>query len=304
MPIRAALPVSVVIPAYNRADLVARAVVSAWEQRPAPPAEIIVVDDASTDATASAAEAAGATVVRHDHNRGEGAARNTAMRAATQQWVALLDSDDEWLPGHLTSLWPFESGRVILGGTAVATDGNPAGDRLWGLGRDRPVELRSPADVLANGNLLVASSVLVRRATALAVGAFKEDMPRGADLDLWLRVLERGPGVVSPDVTVRYHLHAGQVSDDRTSMWDAHRALLAEYADRPWCTARVRRAADAVLMWDELRAELRSGDRLPAARTAVTLAADPVKLASVGRLLAERRRVRRRSRAYREHTLP
>ncbi len=71
-------------------------------------------------------------------------------------------------------------------------------DRLWGLGRDRPVELGSPADVLTNGNLLVASSVLVRRSAALEVGAFSEDMARGADLDLWLRVLEHGPGIVSP----------------------------------------------------------------------------------------------------------
>jgi glycosyltransferase involved in cell wall biosynthesis len=291
-----------VIPAYNRAALVARAVQSARAQWPSPPAEIIVVDDASSDDTSSVAEAAGATVIRHERNRGEGAARNTAIREATQEWVALLDSDDEWMPGHLGALWPFERGRVVLGATAVATDGNPARDRLWGLGRDRLVELRSPADVLANGNLLVASSVLVRRSTALEVGAFREDMPRGADLDLWLRVLERGPGVVSPDITVRYHLHPGQVSDDRSSMWSAHRALLASYADRPWCTPRLRRAADAVLMWDGLRADLRAGARVPAASTAAALAIDPVKLASVGRLLAERRRVRRRSDAYRAGT--
>jgi len=101
---------------------------------------------------------------------------------------------------------------------------------------------------------------------------------------------------------VRYHLHPGQVSDDRSSMWSAHRALLASYADRPWCTPRLRRAADAVLMWDGLRADLRAGARVPAASTAAALAVDPVKLASVGRLLAERRRVRRRSDAYRAGT--
>jgi hypothetical protein len=89
------------------------------------------------------------------------------------------------------------------------------------------------------------------------------------------------------------------VSDDRASMWRAHRELLAAYGDRQWCTPRVRRAADAVLMWDELRARLHTGHRRAAARTATALVTDPVKLTSVARLLRERRRIRRRSAAYR-----
>ena len=93
------LPVSVVIPAFNRPEMVARAVRSALEQQPRRPAEVIVVDDASSDDTAAAASAAGARVIRHEVNQGEGAARNTAIRAARHDWVALLDSDDEFLPG-------------------------------------------------------------------------------------------------------------------------------------------------------------------------------------------------------------
>ena len=105
------LPVSVVIPAYNRPDLVGRAVRSALTQRPQPPAEVVVVDDCSSDATGAAARAAGARVIRHEVNRGEGAARNTAIRAARGEWVAMLDSDDEWLDGHLAALWPHAAGR-------------------------------------------------------------------------------------------------------------------------------------------------------------------------------------------------
>ena len=66
------LPVSVVIPAFNRPDMVARAVRSALEQQPRPPAEVIVVDDGSSDDTAAAASAAGARVIRHEVNQGEG----------------------------------------------------------------------------------------------------------------------------------------------------------------------------------------------------------------------------------------
>src|SRR3954464_2844452 len=92
------IPVSVVIAAYNRADMLRRAIASVRAQRPAVPAEIVVVDDASSDATADVAEVLGATVVRHPVNRGESAARNSAIEAAAQPWIAVLDSDDEWLP--------------------------------------------------------------------------------------------------------------------------------------------------------------------------------------------------------------
>ena len=105
------LPVTVVIPAYNRPAMVQRAVRSALDQRPRPPAEVLVVDDCSSDDTAAVASAAGATVIRHDVNRGGAAARNTAIRAAGHDWIAFLDSDDELLPTSprgavAASRWP------------------------------------------------------------------------------------------------------------------------------------------------------------------------------------------------------
>src|SRR3954464_2889077 len=104
--------------------MTARAVRSAFGQRPDPPAEVVVVDDCSSDATGAAAAAAGARVIRHPVNRGEGGARNTAVREAREPWVALLDSDDEWLPGHLAALWPHREDHVVLGATAVASGGD------------------------------------------------------------------------------------------------------------------------------------------------------------------------------------
>src|SRR5438132_14127317 len=95
---REVLPVSVVVPAHDRAEVIERALESVAEQRDCEPAEVIVVDDGSTDRTAEVAEANGAEVIRHGRNRGVSAARNTGVRAAAQPWIALLDSDDEWLP--------------------------------------------------------------------------------------------------------------------------------------------------------------------------------------------------------------
>src|SRR5205085_6920251 len=91
------LPVTAIIPAYNRPGPTVRAIESILGQRPAVPAEIIVVDDGSADDTADAAEATGVRVVRHEVNQGLAAARNTGIEAASHEWVALLDSDDEWL---------------------------------------------------------------------------------------------------------------------------------------------------------------------------------------------------------------
>src|SRR5438552_16330121 len=95
---RDVLPVSVVVPAHDRAHVIERALRSVAEQRDCAPAELIVVDDGSTDRTAEVAQAHGARVLRHDRNRGVSAARNTGARSASQPWVALLDRDDEWLP--------------------------------------------------------------------------------------------------------------------------------------------------------------------------------------------------------------
>ncbi|HOX06161.1 MAG TPA: glycosyltransferase [Planctomycetota bacterium] len=97
--------VSVVIPAYNRAGQVGRALESVSRQT-YPHWEIVVVDDASTDGTAQAVEARAADIghlrlARHACNLGAQAARNTGIRASRGPWIAFLDSDDWWEPDSL-----------------------------------------------------------------------------------------------------------------------------------------------------------------------------------------------------------
>ncbi len=112
------LPVSVVIPVFNGAHLLDRALRSIASQQPRKPAEVIVVDDGSSDGSHEVAEAGGARVIRHERNLGLAAAKDTGIRAARHEWVALLDSDDEWLPGHLRDPVAAEArarrGRVVL----------------------------------------------------------------------------------------------------------------------------------------------------------------------------------------------
>ena len=93
--------VSVIIPTYNRAALVAEALASVQAQTYRD-FEIVVVDDGGTDGTAAAlAEWREVKVLRHSRRRGVSAARNTGINAARGQWLAFLDSDDLWLPDKL-----------------------------------------------------------------------------------------------------------------------------------------------------------------------------------------------------------
>src|SRR5450432_1477986 len=97
---------SIVIPAYNREREVRRAVESCLAQD-FTDYEVVVVDDGSTDRTGEVVESIGDTRVRrvrHSTNRGHGPARNTGVRAASGEWVVMLDSDDELVSGALSRM--------------------------------------------------------------------------------------------------------------------------------------------------------------------------------------------------------
>jgi len=245
--------VTVVIPAYQRAGLVGRAVLSALAQRPRPAVDVLVVDDGSTDGTGNVAAALGASVIRQP-NAGEGAARNAGLRAARTRWVALLDSDDEWLPGHLATLMPHTPGAVLVAGIAR---GVPSG-RLAGSPA-RVVQRIGPREVIWPQSPFAPSAVVLDRERTLEVGGFPE-LRLGADLDLWLRLLETGPGVVVPEVTCLYAEHSGQVSADPAEMRHARNEVVARHAGAAWFDPTLTARMAAVDRWDEYRQGGPSGE--------------------------------------------
>ena len=283
------LPIAVVIPAYRRAELVAQAVASVMAQRPAPPAEVIVVDDASGDDTAEAARQAGATVLVNPDNVGEGATRNVGVGAASQPWIALLDSDDEWLPDHLASLWPLRDGHVLLGAACLGVGDGPLAGRFLGWPGPGPLVLESPRNLAWPRNLVTPSGALVQREALLAAGGFAEGMRQAADLDTWLRVLEQGTGLVSPKVGVLYRVHDEQVSRDRAAMHAARVDLYESYRQRDWYDPRLVHRMAALHAWDE---------RDP--RALVAAVARPQGALGLLQTWKQRRRVRRASRAERD----
>lgn len=282
------LPITVVIPAYRRADLVRRAVASVLAQRPSVPAEVLVVDDASGDDTGVAAGEAGATVIVNPENLGEGGARNAGVRAATQPWIALLDSDDEWLPDHLAQLWPLRGPHVLLGAACMGVGRGPLAGRLLGWPGPDPLVLRTPRDLVWPRNLVTPSGALVRRDALLAAGGFAGRMPQAADLDTWLRVLEQGTGLVSPAVGVIYRVHDEQVSRDRGAMHAARLELYARYEDRDWHDPRLVDRMAALHAWDER-------DR----RALLSAVVRPQGALGLLQTWAQRRRIRRAGRRRR-----
>jgi glycosyltransferase involved in cell wall biosynthesis len=285
------LPVTAIIPAFNRAELIARALASVNDQT-IPPREVVVVDDASTDETAAVARRFGARLLRHQTNRGAAAARNTGIAAADQPWLALLDSDDEWLPHHLETLWELRDAHVVVSGTAI----QPGSNRLYGPAFRRAAVLRSPAALIWPDNVIPASGALVRTDVVRAVGGFDTTLRYAEDFDLWLRVLERGTGLASSRVVYRWHAHGGQKSSDAGAALSAHRQIVEKYRDRPWWTIRLMERRLGTQEWDLLRLDLRSGDRRSALRRTVRLAVSPQRLYGVLGLLVVRLERRRRAR--------
>ena len=157
------MKVSVIVPLYNREATIAQALRSVLEQSE-PPCEVIVVDDGSVDGSANVVRAITDPRVRYLYqtNAGAGAARNRGLDAATGDWVALLDSDDWWLPT-----------RIAAAAAAVAADDRidflqsnrlhayPDGRLGPGLS-ERPEKLTDVRSLLS-GFGIKSSAVMIRR---------------------------------------------------------------------------------------------------------------------------------------------
>jgi glycosyltransferase involved in cell wall biosynthesis len=172
--------VSVVIPTYNRASLVLRAIRSVEEQT-FTDWEIVLIDDGSTDETAQLITAGEFPKVRYfrQENQGVGVARNHGVAQARGFFIAMLDSDDEYLPDHLKSRMRF------------LQEGEPPLDLLAGgfeiRGRsDTVVDYFDSTKLVDLRSCIVGGSLIGRREVFVNMGGFNQD-PYGEDTDFWQR---------------------------------------------------------------------------------------------------------------------
>ena len=212
--------VSVVIPTFDRARVLPRALESVMAQS-RPPTEVIVVDDGSTDDTAElVADRFPTTRLIRQENRGVSAARNRGIEAAAGEWIALLDSDDEWRPEklekqlyalqaqpelricHTDEIW-IRRGKRVNPRQIHAKHGG------WIFRQCLPLCAMSP------------SSIVIHRSVFEEVGLFDEQLPACEDYDLWLRICHRYPVLlVDEPLVVKHGGHDDQLS---TRIWGLDR---------------------------------------------------------------------------------
>ena len=252
-----------------------------------------MVDDHSSDGTAEVAELHGAHVIRHAQNQGAAAARNTGLFATTCDWVAFLDSDDQWLPHHLGHMWELRGEHALVGTSVLACFDDSRRDRFHGAVGRQPVVLRSP-DSLIVYNMFAASATMIKRDIAVALGGFQSRWGV-EDFDLWVRVLEHYSAICSPRVTVLYHAHDQQLSLDYTRMHRGHREVAEAHLQRTGASSTVLERWEGVAAWDVMRAAIAAGDRAVALRHVPGFSRSPQRLFGLMLLLKARFLTRRRS---------
>jgi len=181
--------VSVVIPTYNRAHVVGRAIRSVLNQI-YQDFEIIVVDDGSTDNTEEVVNCFNdprICYIRHEQNKGGSAARNTGISMARGKYIAFLDSDDEWLPSKLEKqVKQLDEAPACVGlsytGYWVIRGG------ITELGRIPSARGYVMPLMLARDCVSPTSTVLVKAECFRKVGGFDPELPARQDYDMWFRI--------------------------------------------------------------------------------------------------------------------
>jgi len=260
--------VSVVIATYNRAHAVGRAIRSALAQT-FDDFEIIVVDDGSADDTAEVVqriEDPRIRFLRHEGNLGPSAARNTGIRASRGTYVALLDSDDEWMPDklrqqvrHMVHAAP-RVGLVYTGYERVDDQG--IRDRIIPEQRGDVYQ----ALLLRNVLLGCASTALVRTSCLSEIGLFDERLFASEDYDLWLRIAKQYEIEYLPGVLARVYLHGeGRLSENLVAKEAAFDLLAAKH--RSELPRRINSRVQAHRYYFVGAAWLRRGERRRAGAT-------------------------------------
>ena len=204
--------ISVIIPVYNRCRLIDRAIKSVLGQT-IPPDEIIVIDDGSTDGTDEIIKNSYPDVILiKQENRGVSCARNNGIKNAKGTWVALLDSDDEWLPVKLE--------KQLLALQANSSNKICHTDEIWIRNGVRINPMKKHRKY--GGNIykyclplcvISPSSIIIHKEIFEDVGLFDENIPVCEDYDLWLRICSRYPVLYLPDKLIKkYGGHDDQLS--------------------------------------------------------------------------------------------
>ncbi len=209
---------SVIIAAYEAAETVGEAIESALSQT-LPPLEVVVCDDGSTDDIAGAVAPYERDIVfLRQENGGEASAKNAAARAASGEYVVILDADDLYLPGRLEALAELARARpdldILTTDALIEVDGAVIRRCYTGSFRFEADDQRR---AILRENFIFGH-VAVRREPLLAAGGYDEAIRWTTDWDCWLRMILGGSraGLVTEPLS-RYRVQSGSLSSQRES---------------------------------------------------------------------------------------
>jgi glycosyltransferase involved in cell wall biosynthesis len=224
--------VSVVIPTFNRANLLPTAIRSVLDQT-FQDFEILLVDDGSSDSTPDIVKGfddARLQYIRHAEPRGGAAARNTGILHSSGEYVAFLDDDDEWYPHKLSRQM-----EVMLRSepkVAAVYTGYVVVER----GTGRICERMTPnskgnlsAELLARNPIGGTSCMLVRKKCLEKVGLFDENLPSFQDRDLWIRISREFHFDYVAEPLLNYYVHAKKVWTNLDALMQGLEIMLAKY---------------------------------------------------------------------------
>ncbi len=199
--------VSVIVPVYNAAPYLAEALTSLQSQS-SQPFEIIVVDDGSTDDSATIAQSFAGVRLIQQPNSGPAAARNTGINAAQGTVIGFLDADDLWPPDKLkTQLGVLESNpeaEIAVGQV-----------QLWRLVDTETHQFKPFSEPWTSVNV---GSVLIRRPVFDRVGLFDPNLRHSEDVDWLVRAREGGIKIVThPEITLFYRIHTANLTSDKAA---------------------------------------------------------------------------------------
>jgi glycosyltransferase involved in cell wall biosynthesis len=226
--------VSVILPAYNATRFIGAAIESVLAQTYSR-LELIVVDDGSTDSTASIVRGYRDRVrYIYQENARQAAARNNGLRHATGDLMAFIDADDIWLPQKLEKQVALfkqnpDLGLVYCSLREIDAEGNPLRDLRADL-RGHVLERVLLGKFSGGGT---GSTSLIPRKVLETVGDFDMDLPPCEDTDLLWRIASRYPIDCVDEVLVLYRLHGGNAHANVKIMTQAWKRLYAKALRNP-----------------------------------------------------------------------
>lgn len=256
--------ISICIPAY-RAEKYLPAALESVRAQTFSDWELVVTEDGSKDRAEEIVREFAASVpqpvryTRHENNQGLPATRNTGIKAARGEYIALLDADDYWAPRHLEALVVSQrSANLDLVHSGSILFDSESGQTLE-LRRPTPRQLaRFPQSLYAEGYVIQPSSVMMRKSALERIGGYDVTFRHCEDLELWFRAAKHGLRFgFSGEDTCHYRKHGGALSAQGGPMSVASARAHMKHFDWPALPAALRRNRTAAQLEAAGRIHLR-----------------------------------------------